>query len=267
VRMWSRLQVASVIAALGLVLASGPALAITNGSYDGNDHPNVGIMYLRDQPAFAFCSGSLLAPDEFLTAGHCTAGLDALGLGPADVYVSFAERLDLSAEGVLSSAHPIAVTGWTTHPAFGFTNGGGIYRNDVGVIHLASEVAGVTQVDLPAAGFLDDLASKGGLRDDAFVNVGYGWNSVDRSVSSPMANITWEHRRMVSESTVVSLTADHLRLFNGVCAGDSGGPHFYGGAASNLVVSTTSTGSATCTVSATQRLDTRAVLDFLGQYR
>jgi V8-like Glu-specific endopeptidase len=262
----SALRVSAAIVAISLLVPVGAVQAITNGDYDWNDHPNVGIMYLASQPAVVFCSGSLIAPDVFLTAGHCTAGATAMGLSPEDILISFDEQLTLSPEGILSSANPIAVTGWETHPAFLYPPGGGVIHNDVGVFRLEEPVSDIDPVELPVVGFLDAESAKGALGGQSVVNVGYGWNSTDRSVLSPRATITWEPRRWVSEASILSLTPDHLRLAGGVCGGDSGGPHFYGGADSNLVVSLTSAGNPVCTANATQRLDTQAVLGWLGMF-
>jgi hypothetical protein len=65
----------SILAVLVLILALGalPAAAITGGELDGEAHPNVGLMIadIDGEPAWR-CSGTLIAPDVFLTAGHCT---------------------------------------------------------------------------------------------------------------------------------------------------------------------------------------------------
>lgn len=73
------LIVAAVL--LGLAVASvGIAYAITNGRPDGNAHPYVGLAvfdaWVLDEegnpviaPAWR-CSGTLLSPTVFLTAGH-----------------------------------------------------------------------------------------------------------------------------------------------------------------------------------------------------
>jgi hypothetical protein len=66
----------SVLAGLLLILAVGvlPAAAITFGQPDGNQHPNVGAMIVQepDGEYYLYCSGTLIAPDVFLTASHCT---------------------------------------------------------------------------------------------------------------------------------------------------------------------------------------------------
>ena len=261
-----RLLLASAIAAISLTLGLPQAGAITGGAPDGINHPNVGIVFINDLPfTTGFCSGSLLSAHEFLTAGHCTFAFSAIGLTPGEVNVSFDEQISLSSDFVITASVPVAVTGWVTHPRFRCSQG--ICRNDVGVIHLSEDVS-LTAIDLPEVGFLDAQAARGGLRDHAFVNVGYGLNSLDRSFLSPKANSTWEQRRMASSTGFRALTPDHLKQFGGICFGDSGGPHFYGGAYPNLAVATSSTDDPACTVDATsQRLDTQAVHDFLELYR
>ena len=51
-----------------------PAYSITNGGPDNNAHPYVGLAVFKDingEPLWR-CSGALIAPRLFLTAGHCT---------------------------------------------------------------------------------------------------------------------------------------------------------------------------------------------------
>jgi hypothetical protein len=53
-----------------------PAGAITNGQPDGTVHPNVGVMVVDfGTGPQRLCSGELIAPTQFLTAGHCTSFL------------------------------------------------------------------------------------------------------------------------------------------------------------------------------------------------
>jgi hypothetical protein len=63
------------LCALALAACLAPAIgAITYGTPDGNAHPNVGLLVARIGTGFfAICSGTLVSPTVFLTAGHCTA--------------------------------------------------------------------------------------------------------------------------------------------------------------------------------------------------
>ena len=76
--MYRRLLILTMI--LVILLAVVPmAQAITFGQPDGDGHPNVGAMIVLepDGVKYLYCSGTLIAPDVFLTAAHCTAAAAA----------------------------------------------------------------------------------------------------------------------------------------------------------------------------------------------
>ena len=64
-----------------------------------------------------------------------------------------------------------------------------------------------------------------------------------------------------------SLLLSNNASTGGTCFGDSGGPHFLGGTASNLQVSLTVTGDSACRATdKTYRLDTPSAREFLGPF-
>jgi V8-like Glu-specific endopeptidase len=73
--------------ALAILLASGVASAIINGQPDRGAHPYVGMVY----NAKSLCSGTLISPRVFLTAGHCTEFFEE---GNSKVRVTFEQRAD-----------------------------------------------------------------------------------------------------------------------------------------------------------------------------
>ena len=78
----------SILAMLVLILAVGalPAAAITWGEPD-TDHVNVGAMMITHpvHGVWEVCSGTLVHPRVFLTAGHCTVDLEEY----YPIYVTF----------------------------------------------------------------------------------------------------------------------------------------------------------------------------------
>jgi V8-like Glu-specific endopeptidase len=66
---------AAAIAAITLLtLSAAPANAVTDGAADGEGHPYVGLMVAIDEDGNPLwrCSGTLISPTVYVTAGHCT---------------------------------------------------------------------------------------------------------------------------------------------------------------------------------------------------
>jgi Trypsin len=259
----------SVVAAV-MLAGVAPAGAITFGQPDGNRHPNVGALLADYDPASPgpdlLCTGTLVAEDVFLTAGHCTSFLEEIGISA--VGVTFASAYD---EDAAAPAGIIPGT-FVTHPDFGFSGPGGVSDpHDLAVV-LLERAPGLTPAELPTEGLLDQLKASHDLRNATFTPVGYGTVREDKT-GGPHALFFDGIRRFTTQS-FKSLQRAWLGLSQqpstgdgGTCFGDSGGPHFLGGTDSNLVVSITVTGDAQCRAQdKSYRIDTPSARAFLGQF-
>jgi hypothetical protein len=223
------------------LLVPGSAIAVTNGAPDGNGHPNVGAL-VADLPGSGLtvlCSGTLIAPKVFLTAGHCTQGLTAL------VYVTFGTTLD-PAVWTLIPGTPV------TAPVFGQIRSD---PRDLGVVLLSSAPVGLAPAQLARSNTAERLNGA------TVTNVGYGY--YERQTGDGQPRFLYDGVRRASTSTVKSVTQSLIRTGSGVCFGDSGGPRFDG----DILVAVTSSGDAACAgMSTGYRVDTPAARAFLASF-
>jgi hypothetical protein len=254
------------MAAAWILVASAPAGAIVYGQPDGNRHPYVGTMVVEiEGERFSICSGTLIDSNTFLTASHCTAFPEQV-LETDRVWVSFDSVFD----PVTSTLLPGTTN---THPEFGFSGPGGFSdAHDIAVIELDAPVGGITPAQLPTEGLLDDLKADRELKGATFTAVGYGAVRETRRMAwqSLLDN---NERRFGLQSALAlrpfwfQLTMNEATGDAGTCFGDSGGPHFLGGATSNLLVSITVTGDRWCKATdTTYRVDTASARDFLEDF-
>ena len=252
------------IAAVATLVAAGSALAITNGQRDGDAHPNVGAMMALDDPSQPntlqeVCSGTLVAPEVFLTASHCTDFL-LNDLHTTDVWVTFNTN---SAEGPYIHGTMEQNPAYNGKPA---QNG-----NDIAVILLDSAPAGITPATLPAVGLFDRLKADKTLgQSSLFTAVGYG--DGNRQVGGGNPTYFFDGYRWNSTSFFNALTNSWLRLTQnasvgagGTCYGDSGGPNFIG--TTDTIAAITISGDTACaSTNVDLRLDTQSAQDFLAQF-
>ena len=237
-RRRKRIAVLAIVVAVALSVTT--VLAIKYGEFDGEGHPYVGLMVAQaaDGTPLWRCSGTLLSPTVFLTAGHCTES-------PA-AHVEIWFQTDVQS-GVPGNGYPYTgQVGGTpsTHPQY---NPAAFYRYDLGVVELDTPVVMSTYGALPEEDQLDSLANRRGRQDVGFTAVGYGLQA-----SFPDA-AAWKDQaykiRMVSYPTLVQInvpgsTGDFSMLLSnnantgGTCFGDSGGPNFIG--TSNVIAGVTS---------------------------
>ena len=199
------------------LLTVGTALAITYGDRDDGEHPYVGVtVFTKDWVNFYSCSGTLIAPRVFLTAGHCA--VDAV-----DAWVSFDENPGINFFEWESTGTGVA------HPDFGdfiLPN-----TNDIGVIRLDEPVYMDTYGVLAPLGYLDRFKNRLGRQQTIFEPVGYGVNSYK-------PRFEWHMSRYKGEQRVINLVNAFADGYNvmftndpgkgngvgGTCSGDSGGP-------------------------------------------
>jgi hypothetical protein len=283
-----------LIAALSLAGASAlaaPAFAVTGNSWvDDFEHPFVGLVVFYDSKGeFLWrCSGSLISPTKFVTAGHCTD--IAEGARSARVYFQQDAGANFNpATGVDPvSGYPETCASGTRGVVcatakriynFGFANFAGFPNTrDVGVVILDQKIQLSEYGKLPKAGALDDLATARGTLDTVFTVSGYGL-TLSVQEHSALTNISFRSRLMAL-STLVNLGSSYTDGYNvqtqgngdgrgGTCSGDSGGPVFLGGFSSNQIVAVTSFGlNAICRgTDYAYRLDRQEVLDWINSIR
>src|SRR5262245_4837593 len=150
-----RFLLALVLGAVLMGLA-GPrqALAITHGTLDGNAHPYVGMVIFYDTNGVRMyrCSGTLIAPTVFLTAGHCAEGLPDRGPA-ASARVFFQSEVDTNTSSFVTGT-PVP------NPGFSESFGGGVIQpisHDVAVVILDVPIAMPTYGQLARLGTLDQL--------------------------------------------------------------------------------------------------------------
>lgn len=212
-------KIACSLALAVAVAATGSA--ITYGTPDGNAHPNVGLFVMKiGQSYYALCSGTLVSPTVFLTAGHCTEALHEYN---ADAYVTFAPAPPYLPSLLRGTA--------VTHPDYGksFPN-----TADIGVVVLKKPVVDIAPASIPSEGYLDGLATQRGQDDVYFTHVGYGTQSIrPQYVSnvlryqgvSALVNL----RSALTDGFNLQTTANPGAGRSGICFGDSGGPAFFEG--------------------------------------
>jgi len=261
--MKHRLLVVSAVLILALLIAI-PAQAITFGQLDGDLHPNVGALLVAwpqpDGPIDIVCSGTLIAPDVFLTAAHCVNWMPSAGVPTDQVYVTFDSVYEIGVSTLYQGTYYV-------NPNYGHDSAD---LNDVAVIVLDEPITTIEPASLPPAGLLDQLKAAGALKDQTFVAVGYGTVRDDKT--GGFHPLYWEGARRFVAQTYNALNKGWLRLSmnpstgdGGTCYGDSGGPHFLG--ESNMVVSVTVTGDSPCRATdVTYRMDIPSARQYLGQF-
>lgn len=269
VRLTLLAVLALALAACGSSMQStsseGVSSQITHGELDGNRHPYVGLMVAQDKKGNPLwrCSGTLMSPTLFLTAGHCTE--------PPAAKVEIWFDADVES-GIPGNGYPYkGQTGGKpyTHPQY---DPNAFFRYDLGMVVLdRSRAVRMSQYGaLPSLDVLDQLAQQRGLQNVTFTAVGYGLQRIN-PVFVEAARV-----RMLARPHLVQIntgfTGDFSILLSnnastgGTCFGDSGGPNFIGD--SNVIGGVTSFGiNGNCAgTGGVYRVDRKDDLDWLATF-
>ena len=257
----------------GTLLFSPRTEAITYGFIDSNNtFANTGAFIVKSPETgeiFPICSGTMIPPNVFLTASHCTLFFEQ-DLAPEGwvAYVSLDGSIPFGSltsnkTQLLSVAHVV------TNPNF---NPAQSDSGDIAVLILERDVRGVTPATLPACGLLDQLVAQNGLKSAIFTPVGYGVQNRVVGGGVPFFQDLNPIPRMFAFSSFNSLNGGYLRLSqnqstgnSGTCFGDSGGPNFLNVNGKQTLVAITITGDAVCrSTNVDYRVDTASAQGFLA---
>jgi len=269
-----------------LAIAVAPGSAITGDWVEDFEHPYVGLVVFYDEDGeFVWrCSGSLLTPTVFLTAGHCADTVS--GAVTARVYFQqdAGVNYDPATQVDPVSGYPeycadgtLGVTCATSDELYNFDYPGGLRlpnTHDVGLVILDQPILLSEYGVLAEEGSLDQFATRRGVQDVTFTVSGYGL-TYRQQENNKKPNESYRERLMAL-SHLVNLNSALNAGFNlqtigtgkgegGTCSGDSGGPVFYGDYESNIIVAVTSFGlNALCRgTDFAYRTDTEAVIEWI----
>jgi len=245
---------------LATLLATTSAFGITGNWIEDADHPYVGLiaLYKADGTFLQRCSGFLISPTKFVTAGHCVDA--AAGVVSARVYFQQDAGVNFNPTTGVDpvTGYPTTCAGGTLGTLcatsrrlynYGFDNFVSFPdTHDAGVVILDQPITLPKYGQLPTAGVLESLGR--GRKNTLFTVSGYGM-TLRVSVHTKLSNVSFRERLMAQSSLIDFDRNQWTDGYNlqtqgngdsrgGTCSGDSGGPILLGGASSNTIVAVTS---------------------------
>jgi hypothetical protein len=269
-KAWSSRATQVALITLVLTLAGGAAIAITWGEEDVlSAYPNVGTIMAewKDGSYVQWCSGTLIDPRVFLTAGHCVYGLQ-LNLD-SGLVLDYKVTFDFDAS---DDSKYLDVADAILHPDYLTSPPSRRHWPDVGVLILTEPGSDITPATLPYEGFLNDLKRSHLLTSSTkILAVGYGslLEFPPPTVIFPedlYRRYAYSEFRGVLKSWLL-VNQNPAAGNGGTGYGDSGGPAFWVDPQdqSLVLVGTTSTGDPNLVATTFfHRADISRTLDFIN---
>jgi len=237
-------------------MAAAPATAVTGPNIQRDfEHEYVGLVAFYDASGEFLhrCTGTLLSPEVFLTAGHCVAADDEGNVAAlARIWFEQDAGADYDPATATPASSGYPVTGGVTSTQlynYGFTDLSSIPEtHDVGLIVLEP---GAVEAVYPEIDSYGTLAPVGAANDlgtgvDSVVTVsGYG---VTRTNGKNGKNMVSYRERLMGQTFIINNRNRYTAGYNlqlasnfgdgrvGTCFGDSGGPIFAGDTSTVLAV-------------------------------
>jgi hypothetical protein len=272
------------VALIILIALSSTSYAITgNCEPDAGRHPYVGLLVFDDAPGHPAwrCTGSLIAPNVVLCAGHCCDGA---------VAARFWFYEDVTYDHVPFPLYPYGGPGSGAIEGTPYTNpdyrsivasGNGIptfsYR-DVGIVVLDEPVSLGEYAQLPTAGLVDTLAVMTSV-DLVGYGVQYQAKIPGNELPTPPPYYRWTGPRcrfyapaqLLSgkfswSDEFIRCTANPAQGKGGTAFGDSGGPVLLGGTDTILAVNSYVTNVNCGGVTYHSRIDIPEVLEWIQTF-
>ena len=293
-----------IAVAMAALAMATPAVAITGGEPDAGRHPYVALMqsYDANNRPLQVCTGALVSPTLFLTAGHCVAEPHATSHVEVwfveDIFsvfdIDYLLALFFEPNFTGSCTHTPAFDGYPckgdaggephAHPDYCFECRKGMLRQvsrDVAIVTLDHPVPTTTvrrYAQLPQPRQADGLANRS-LIDLVGFGVQFQRDLPGNATPKPPPFFRWDGsgKRMTTAAELVTgsyqssderirLTANDDETTGGLCFGDSGGPDLVHGTDTVVAVNSYVTNANCKGVTYSERVDPPEVLAWIAGF-